>query len=355
MSLTRQLSILCMVTSALGTADRCAWAESSPRTAPASSPPVSEISIPNTRRIDFVSKVNGHRYSISVALPFVAAPAGGYGVLYVLDGYAYFESATEAARLFNAPTVVIVGVGYPIDARFAQTVMERRGPPSEAFSILPAADRAAQVERVYDLTLSARDEVLNAEAFPGTPPMKSENVGGLDDFLKTIETEIKPRVAALAPVNPANQAIFGHSLGGLAALHALFVEPTAFRTFIIASPSIWWNNRAVLADEPRFAAAIVSGQATPRVLVTVGADESSVPDVIPESWGPGLSRGAVKASIQKARMVRNAAELSSWLRTLHGSPGYVVDDFALFAKQNHIIAPWPALGRGIAFAFSSTH
>jgi ferri-bacillibactin esterase len=64
-------------------------------------------------------------------------------------------------------------------------------------------------------------------------------VGHVDEFLKTIESEVKLRAAALAPIDRANQAPVGHSFGVLAALHALFVEPNAFRAFIIASISAW--------------------------------------------------------------------------------------------------------------------
>jgi len=60
----------------------------------------------------------------------------------------------------------------------------------------------------------------------------------MDDFLKVIETDMKPRVFALAPVDRGNQTLFGHSFGGLTVLEALFREPGAFRTFVAASPSI---------------------------------------------------------------------------------------------------------------------
>jgi predicted alpha/beta superfamily hydrolase len=313
-----------------------------------------EVSIPNTRRVDFVSKVNGHRYAISVALPFVRAPAKGYGVLYVLDGFAYFASATEAARLFNASDVVVVGIGYPEDSAFVRTVMERRGPAAPGLSVVARAQQAALLERVYDFTLPASEQTLVAEAWPGSTPPRTENVGGLDTFLKVIEVDIKPRIAAMVSIDSSNQALFGHSLGGLAALHALFAEPNAFRTFIIASPSIWWNNRAVLADESKFAAAVDSGQASPRVLVTAGSEESDSPTTMPHGWGAGLDPAAVEASVRKARMVANGEELVRRLKTIHGTGRYFVEDYAVFDKQNHTISPWPALARAIPFAFPST-
>jgi len=176
----------------------------------------------------------------------------------------------------------------------------------------------------------------------------SKNVGGLDDFLKTIETELKPRIALLAPTDPANQAITGGSLGGLAVLHALFVEPNAFRSFIIASPSIWWNNRAVLADEANFAADVSAGRASPHVLLTIGSEESTPPKVIPSGWN--IDHAALAAEYSKARMVENSRELAARLEAIHGSVGYVFE-YAVFDKQLHSLSAWPTLGRGIPFAF----
>jgi pimeloyl-ACP methyl ester carboxylesterase len=205
----------------------------------------------------------------------------------------------------------------------------------------------------YDLTLPASEEALANQVPIGSLKQNTENVGGLDEFLRTIETEVKPRVAALVPIDTTNQALFGHSLGGgLAVLHALFVEPNAFRTFIIASPSIWWNNRAVLGDEAKFAGDVSSGRASPRVLVTIGSEESTAPKVVPASWG--INRDDLVESLRKSAMVENAAALVRRLKAFPGGPGYRVADFALFDKESHAISPWSALARGISFAFGDT-
>jgi uncharacterized protein len=347
----RALLVFSLAAVAVSTLVKSAPAEPPGPAAPPASAAVAEVSVPNTRKVDFVSKVNGHRYSISVALPFEPAPAKGYGVLYVLDGYSYFASAAEIARPWNAPAVVVVGIGYPDDPAFVQSVMARRGPAPAVYGSLPASRIYPHLERGFDLTLPASGQVLEAESLKGFPKPKSENVGGLDDFLKTIETEVKPRVATLVPIDKANQAILGDSLGGLAVVHALFVEPNAFRTFIAGSPSIWWNNKAVLADEPKFAAAVSSGQASPRVLVTIGSTESTPPKV-PASWG--VDPADLDALIGRARMVENGAELVAWLKTLHGGAGYVVADYAVFDQESHATSPWPAMVRGISFAFSTT-
>lgn len=317
---------------------RATWVESQ----------VAQVSIPNTRRLDFVSTINGHRYSISVAIPFEPVPAGGYGVLYVLDGYSYFGSATEAVRA-NAPSVVVVGIGYPDDPAYLLDVLEQRGPIPAFLRALSPSQSAPVLERAFDLSLPASNEELGAQSWPGLPK-KSGNAGGLDDFLKIIETEVKPRVAALVPVNAEKSALFGHSLAGMAVIHALFVEPNAFRTFISVSASIWWNNRQVLADEGRFAAAVRSGRAEPRVFVAMGSEEDFPPN-FPRQWE--IDPNTAKAFYRKARMVKNGAELVTRLKALHGRPGYVVENYAIFGGQDHQQVPWSALACGIPFAFSA--
>lgn len=346
--LSRVLSLLALGSIAALVPMKSAWAEHSGATQLATGVATSEVSIPNTRRLDFVSHVNGHRYALDVALPFEPPPPQGYGVLYVLDGYKYFASATEVVRVLGQGAVV-VGIGYPDDPAYFQKILTRRGPIPTYLADLPAAESAPALERTYDLTLPASEAELEAQNLIHAPRQKSGNVGGVDDFLKIIETEVKPRIAALAPVDPANQALFGHSFGGLATLHALFVEPDAFRTFIIASPSIWWNNREVLADEYKFTTVINSGQATPRVLVTMGSEEST-PYRFPASWG--IDPADARATIYRDRMVENGRELVARLKALHGAPGYVVENYAVFDKEAHSVAAWSALARGVPFAFS---
>jgi hypothetical protein len=310
---------------------------------------VRPVSIPKTQIMDFVSRVNGRRYSVSVALPSAAAPENGYRVLYLLDGYAYFASATEAVRR-NAPGVVVVGIGYPDDPAFVKSVLERHAPLPVAWLAGWPSDKVAfSIERYYDLTLPASDELLAERHMPGMFAPTAKDVGGLDDFLKTIETEVKPRIEALTSIDRSHQAFFGHSFGGLAVIHALFVEPDAFRTFIASSPSIWWNHRAVLADEAKFSAAVSNGTASARVLITVGGEEDIASPALAAKAGVDPAKSA--ATRQEARMVENARELTARLQALRGASGYEAEDYVVFPKQGHGTSPWPALGRAISFAF----
>ncbi len=124
-----------------------------------------------------------------------------------------------------APAIV-VGVGYPID------------------------DYLDSTRRTYDYTPTVPSEALAPRPDGSSWP----KTGGADGFLDFIEMELKPIIAHELPVDRARQAIFGHSFGGLFVLHALFTRPGTFRTYVAASPSIWFGNRFILSERDAFLA-----------------------------------------------------------------------------------------------------
>jgi len=281
--------------------------------------------IANTRKFEVTSSINGRRYAISIALPPEPTPESTRA-LYVLDGNLYFASAVEAAHAAPAAEdAVIVGIA----------------------SAEPHDDTRA---RLYDLTLPATDSVLATERLPGQFEITSKEVGGLDAFLATLENDIKPVVQSHVGAELTHQALFGHSLGGLAVLHALFIRPEAFASYIASSPSIWWNEQAVLKGEPAFAKAVTEGRAGPRILITVGAKENEADPATARRLNVTVPRLA--EAIRRARMIDNAVELTARLRALQGTSPYHVEDCAIFPKQGHSLSAWPALARAIAFAFS---
>ncbi len=307
----------------------------------------SEVGIPDTKRIDFVSSVNGRRYSIDVALPNVPPPPGGYQVIYVLDGYGYFASVAEAARgNGNAPKMVVVGIGYPHDDAWAESILKSHRPLPPMFEAVPPFFAAASVARQFDLSLAADEQTIRRMKVSGMSASAAD-FNGMDSFLQMIEADIKPRIYALTDINRGEQTLFGHSLGGLAVLEALFTEPTAFRNFVAASPSIWWAGRSVLNREARFSALIVAGKAAPRILIEVGADEETVPSLPPEM---ASQKAEIESSTKSARMVGNACDLAERLSSLHGVSGYKVAGCLTFPGQGHGISVWPAIGQAISFA-----
>ena len=305
------------------------------------------VVMPKAVRYDFRSDINDRSYSLSVALPLVASPDKGSPVLYVLDGDWYFGSAVEAIRN-NAPEVAVVGIGYPDDEAHIGSVLARRQPLPPWAREMPAFRAAVALERLYDLSLPASEAVLTND-FPKAYEVRESDVGGLEPFLRVVESEIKPRVASLLPIDSSNQALFGHSLGGLAVIHALFAAPGAFRTFVAASPAIWWNDGAVLDGEAKFADLLRATRETPRILVTMGSEEETPDPKIAAKYSLDYAEYSVR--IRRARMVENARELTERLIALGGTHGFEVEEYAIFQKQAHGISPWPAIGRAVSFAY----
>lgn len=308
--------------------------------------PSRNVRIPDTFSIDLESSVSARHLRLNVALPSAPEPPDGYRALYLLDGDTYFATAVEAVRANgNAPDVIVIGIGYPDTPEFVEASMDRHGPLPPELGLSPFI-MAVTRERMFDLSLPMTEAELKSWALP-VYPQQSSDLGGVDAFLATLELDIKPRIAALAKINPQGTALFGHSLAGLAVLRALFTRPDLVRTFIAASPSIWWNSCSVLQAEKHFAELVEQHGADPRILITMGADESAPP----KQAVPGISAADAAALISRANMVDNAQQLVNRLKCLSGGSSFEVADYALFQDQGHGISVWPAIGRAVEFAF----
>jgi hypothetical protein len=263
---------------------------------------------------------------VFIATPAQPPPEAGYPVLYVLDGNAYFSTAAATAALQSYSPgmgpVLVVGIGYPVTDRLE---IEKR--------------------RSWDLTPPAPKDI--GALMPGMSPA---DFGGLESFLQVIEKEIKPRVAASVRINAANTAIFGHSFGGLAVLQTLFAHPTAFRSYVAASPSIFWNDRALLKGEAAFVHEITQGKITPRVLITVGGDESKPWTSLPP--GNPFTVEQVNAIVRSVRMVDNAVDLANRLAAIKGAPDYKAVGI-VFKDEGHLSEPPAALSRAVRFVLDA--
>lgn len=216
---------------------------------PATAQP-SAVTVPNSEVRVMHARDDGREYRILVARPAGAPPPAGFPVLYVLDGNAAFATVAEAVRVQSrraaatgvAPAVV-VGIGYPTDGPYDET------------------------RRIRDFTTPADPARLPPR--PDGSPWPAN--GGADAFLRFLVEEVKPAIARDVPVDRTRDALFGHSLGGLFVLHTLFTRPDSFRAYAAISPSLWWNDRAILEEERRFAAS--SPPSGRRLLIAVGGLE----------------------------------------------------------------------------------
>ena len=265
------------------------------------------VLIPRARQYDITSKINGRDYRVFVAMPFKADPAKKYPVIYLLDGNWYFGptayNVTESAGARAIQQAIVVGIGYPSDDN--------------------------------DLAGSRRGFELTPSVGPNGADQRSR--GGGDAFLRVLEEEVKPLVAARYPVDPAHQILFGKSLGGLMVLRSLFRHPGAYQAYIAASPAIAWNNREVLNDETAFIRRVQDEKLSLRLLISVGGDE-----------GYHGNDPVQRAAAGRNGMIPDAAGLAQRLSVLNSDR--VTVSYTVIPDENHVLVSLASLGRALGFA-----
>ncbi|WP_254293537.1 alpha/beta hydrolase [Sphingomonas tagetis] len=266
--------------------------------APAAAAKVQPFAMPQTDSWELTSD-GGEVYRIFVSFPITPPPADGWPVLYVLDGNAEFAGFAEARRVQEYDDVgkgIVVGVGYP-------------------------TDQVYDSRRLYDY----------APKIPNPPPPGMERFaklrsGGQDPFVAFLTGKLRAEIARRYTINPHRQSLFGHSLGGLLALHALYTRSDAFNAIVAASPSLAWNGQSVLPLEREFTARLVAGKiARPsRLMVVVGGQEGG------------------------------AETAASFARRIDRLSGYGLrSQFRLYGEEGHMSVPSRAVTDTLRFVFGA--
>jgi uncharacterized protein len=281
----------------------------------------------NALTIDFRSHIRDKDYRLLVSIPCKPAPPQGYPVLYLIDGNLHFGITVDTMRIQacwpDVRDAVVVGIGYPTD------------------SVAVALDL-----RMDDLTSPITPERAS-RGWMGKMPPPSVGYGKVDDYLRMLDEEIKPKIAGLTTIDPGDQTLMGHSLGGLTTLHALFRRTASFQHFVAVSPSIWWDDCAVLAYESAFTEHVRAGQVTARALISVGGLESTLRYV--DSPSLPASEQDFRDMIDHCRMVPNTVELGERLASLR-TPGFDVQT-VVHEDDDHNMVPGAGFARGVRFAF----
>ena len=291
-----------------------------------SAAPSTEMAV-NARRIDFTSQVNGRAYRLLVSEPAGEPPAEGWPVIYLIDGALHFGITVDTVRIQSrwpdTREAVVVGIGYPTDSVI------------EALTV-----------RNLDLTPPIAQATLDAD-WQRHMKAKAETFGGMDAYLQVLDTEVKPRAAEAARIDPTDQTLMGHSLGGLTTLTALLRTPEAFQTYVAVSPSIWFSQRWVLGLVEGFEAKARAGGVRVRALISAGeweSGESSMPS-IPKA-GLGFPDEAYREMMRECRIVEDARAL---VQRIQGLPG-VEARFVEHLEEDHRSVVPAGIARGVAFS-----
>lgn len=102
-------------------------------------------------------------------------------------------------------------------------------------------------------------------------------VGGSAAFRRFIADELVPEVRRRYRVT-GEMAIIGESLAGLFIVETFFLQPDLFDTYIALSPSLWWNDEALVhgADARLKDPASLGTGLAPTVLYLSSADEENI-------------------------------------------------------------------------------
>lgn len=160
------------------------------------------------------SHVLGEDRPLLVYTPTGYAGSGAtYPVMYLLDGDAHFHHTTGIidflSRTGYMPQMIVVAV--------------------------------PNTDRTRDLTPVTTTDTANR--FP--------TAGGAENFLSFLVDELMPYVNANYRTAPYD-ILVGHSFGGLFATYALLERPDAFDAYVSISPSLWWNDGALISEAQTF-------------------------------------------------------------------------------------------------------
>lgn len=264
-----------------------------------------------TSSFDLTCDRTGVTHRLQLGLPVRAAALTEAPLLFTLDGPWMFGTVVDATRIMSmsgeAPEAIVVGLSFT-DASMGEYLRQRA--------------------RWYTPT-------------PWVPPvitgvrgLEADQCGRAAELLSFIEHQAIPAVADHLPdhLTISDRWLIGHSFSALFGLTALFRGCTTFDRWLLASPSIWWDDRAVLAVEDGYAAAHQDLNA--RVFLCYGEEELDEAETyfrmghnIEELLARLGRRGYAGLSIQREVVGRSGhassvgGAVSAGLRALHHQPG----------------------------------
>ena len=265
------------------------------------------------------SRFTGRRYRILIGLPHKDAPAGGYPVLWALDGLASFPLMT---------------VSRPHPPSPEDSAEWRRKLGDEPAGLIVAIGHASGLP--FDVNARAADYTPRADAPSGD--RFSTVHGGADAFLRFLTEELRPLIARHFVLDAQRNTVFGFSYGGLFALHVLSTAPQHFQRYWAASPSLWFGQEATVEALPARLAAIDFSRTPVRLTLSVGTDEQ-----YPASF-PSAQR---RAHVESRHMVDNAKRFAERLRTAGADVRYIQ-----LADHDHLDMLMHGARHVVAYAFA---
>jgi predicted alpha/beta superfamily hydrolase len=220
-----------------------------------------------------------------------------YPVIYVLNSRPNAVMAAMMRHVFELSREIIVGIDFA----------DKDGNSIESFAAY-----------TRDLTPTPDDDWAQvSSAGPG---------GRAEDFINFINNEVKPLINKTYNVNKYNQTLVGHSFGGLFGLYVLFNHSDSFNRYVIASPSLWWDDAVIFKQEEKYAGTHTN--LAKKVFLSVGSKELAS--------GPQGMIDKIRKMSEKLKS-RNYPDLDLW--------------FNIFEDETHLSVVAISIQKGIEKVF----
>lgn len=267
-----------------------------------------------TRWFDLQDSVSGTLRRVFLWLPPGEAPATGWPSLTMTDGNAVIGTAVDILR---------AQASYPTGSNLGWGALIAVGYPTE--------DAYDPFQRSWDL--GPPPGATYPPFWPGTPEVKT---GGGAELARFILEDMRAFLAGHVKLDPDHSGLFGHSFGGLFALWLLFTRPDAFSHWIAASPSITWEDSALLSHLPGFNPA---GRKL-TVRLSAGEWEGDLLAPFQRAAKDAPQRLAEKA---KTRTIAAAKDMAAHLASLPG----VTARYETYANETHMSVLPVAVNRAL--------
>ena len=149
---------------------------------------------------------------------------------------------------------------------------ERAFVPGQHWKLRETADAAIGERTAAPMIIAGIDHAGDDRIDEYTPtrdPRKKRG-GGADEYVRLLADDIKPVIDERFRTRADETALGGSSLGALLTLHGGLTRPDVFRSLAVMSPSVWWDDRAILHEVDAF-----GGAPRPRIWLDVGGREGS--------------------------------------------------------------------------------
>lgn len=225
----------------------------------------------------------GNNYRIYTASPKKKTKTNS-PILYMLDGNGMFPKLINLVYT-NPNNAIIIAIGYPNELAYPK-------------------------ERTRDYTITSKED--------------NQSNGGAPQFSEFITYSLKPLVEKkYNNIDTMQQTLAGHSFGGLFTLYELFNHTVNFQNYVVASPSLWWADGAIIPSKQPILASIPNS-----ITITQGEYEA-YPDRETDVKRKERNRKDIKSS-NKDEYIITTLDLSMLIKEECPDTNYI-----LFDGKNH--------------------